>query len=71
MSLASSTDSTRNGLATATMPASLDTPTADERWEPWQARCAAHDRAVRRKLAIAAPIVGAVAAALLFALAVR
>ena len=29
----------------------------DERWAAWQAKGAAHDRAVRRKLALAAPIV--------------
>ena len=34
----------------------------DERWAAWQARGAAHDRAVRRKTVIAAPIVIAVAA---------
>ena len=34
----------------------------DERWAAWQARGAAHDRAVRRKMAIAAPIVLTVAA---------
>jgi hypothetical protein len=34
----------------------------DARWAAWQARGAAHDRAVRRKMAIAAPIVIAVAA---------
>ena len=28
----------------------------DERWAAWRAKGAAHDRAVRRKLAIAAPI---------------
>jgi small-conductance mechanosensitive channel len=40
----------------------------DERWEAWQAKGAAHDRAVRRKLAIAAPIVAIVVAAILYAL---
>ena len=34
----------------------------DQRWAAWQAKGAAHDRAVRRKMAIAAPIVIAVAA---------
>ena len=29
----------------------------DERWAAWQAKGAAHDRAVRRKMALAAPIV--------------
>jgi hypothetical protein len=42
----------------------------DERWAAWRAKSAAHDRAVRRKMAIAAPIViavGAVVAYLLLA----
>ena len=34
----------------------------DERWAAWQAKGAAHDRAVRRKMAIAAPVAIAVAA---------
>jgi hypothetical protein len=29
----------------------------DERWAAWQAKGAAHDRAVRRRMAIALPIV--------------
>ena len=29
----------------------------DERWTAWQAKGVAHDRAVRRKMAIAAPVV--------------
>jgi hypothetical protein len=28
----------------------------DQRWAAWQAKGAAHDRAVRRKMAVAAPI---------------
>lgn len=42
----------------------------EERWAAWQARGAAHDRAVRRKVAIAIPVV-AVAAAILYALLLR
>jgi hypothetical protein len=34
----------------------------DERWTAWQAKGAAHDGAVRRKMAIAAPILIVVAA---------
>ena len=34
----------------------------DGRWAAWQAKGAAHDRAVRRKMAVAAPILIAVAA---------
>jgi hypothetical protein len=41
--------------------------TFDERWAAWQARGAAHERAVRRRVAIAAPLL-AVAAAILYAL---
>jgi hypothetical protein len=33
-----------------------DSATGDERWAAWQAKGAAHDRAVRRRMAIAAPI---------------
>jgi hypothetical protein len=40
------------------------TSTFEERWAAWQARGAAHDRAVRRKTAIAAPILVAIAAVL-------
>ena len=36
----------------------------DQRWAAWQTKGAAHDRAVRRKMVIAAPIVIAVAAVL-------
>jgi hypothetical protein len=43
----------------------------DERWDAWQAKGVAHDRAVRRKLAIAAPVVAIVAAAILYALVIR
>ena len=49
-------------------PASLS---VDERWDAWQAKGAAHDRAVRRKLAIAAPFVAIVAAAIVYALVIR
>jgi hypothetical protein len=52
----------------AVPPASLS---FDERWEAWQAKGAAHDRAVRRKLAIAAPLVAIVAAAIFYALLSR
>jgi hypothetical protein len=39
--------------------------TFDERWAAWRAKGVAHDRAVRRKIAIAAPIVIIVAALLI------
>ena len=39
----------------------------DERWAAWQAKGAAHDRAFRRKMTVAAPIL-IVAALVLYAL---
>ena len=42
--------------------------TFDERWAAWQAKGAAHDRAFRRKLAVAAPIVIIIVAIIVFAL---
>jgi hypothetical protein len=46
------------------------TTSFDERWAAWLARGAAHDRAVRRKIAIAAPIL-AVMVAVLYVLLIR
>jgi hypothetical protein len=43
----------------------------DERWEAWQAKGEAHDRAVHRKLAIAAPFVALAASAIFYALVLR
>jgi hypothetical protein len=40
----------------------------DERWAAWVAKGAARDRAFRRKLAVAAPIVIIVVAIIVFAL---
>jgi small-conductance mechanosensitive channel len=40
----------------------------DERWAAWQAKGAAQDRVVRRKLAIAAPILLIVVAVVFYAL---
>ncbi len=48
-----------------------DSATFDERWAAWQAKGAAHDRAVRRKMAIAAPILLVVVAVVLYALVGR
>ena len=45
-----------------------DSATFDERWAAWQAKGAAHDRALRRKMAIAAPILIVVVAIVLYAL---
>jgi len=44
---------------------------SEERWAAWQAKGVAHERAVRRKLAFAAPIVILVAAVIVYALAGR
>ena len=48
-----------------------DLLTSEERWNAWQAKGLANDRAFQRKLAIAAPIAAVIAAAVLYALAVR
>ena len=40
----------------------------EERWAAWQARGAAHDRAVRRKITVAAPILLVVAVAVFYVL---
>jgi hypothetical protein len=52
----------------AESPNNLEVQSFDQRWAAWQARGAAHDRAVRRKMAIAAPILIVVAAAVIYAL---
>jgi hypothetical protein len=44
------------------------TASFDARWAAWQTKGAAHDRAVRQKAAIAAPILFIVAAAVVYAL---
>ncbi len=51
-------------VATATSEAS----DFDKRWAAWRARGAAHDRAVRRKMAIVAPMLIVVLAALIYML---
>lgn len=40
----------------------------DERWAAWQAKGAAHDRAVRRKMAIVVPVLLLLAAVVIYAL---
>ena len=53
----------------ATLTPALElTPSFDVRWAAWEAKGAAHDRAVRRKAAIAAPILVMVGAVLLYLL---
>jgi len=67
------------GIDVPTVVAPPDTPTStlvtesatfDERWAAWQAKGATHDRAVRRKIAIAAPILVVVVAIVMYALLV-
>ena len=58
-------------LATAVATIQAPSPSFDERWEAWQAKGEAHDRAVRRNLAIAAPFVAVAAGAILYALVLR
>jgi hypothetical protein len=53
----------------ASMPEPVS-PSEGERWAAWRARGADHDRAVGRKLAIAAPIL-VTAAAVLYAVLAR
>ena len=48
-----------------TAPASAD---FEQRWAAWQARGAAHDRAVRQKATVVAPILIIVAAVIFYAL---
>jgi hypothetical protein len=50
------------------IPVPLTGTTFEERWAAWEAKGAAHDRALRRKLALAAPIAIVVVAITLFAL---
>jgi hypothetical protein len=45
-----------------------DRSTHEQRWAAWQAKGAAHDRSVRFKMAIAAPIVALVFLALFYTL---
>ena len=54
-----------------TSTAVLQSATFDERWAAWQAKGDAHDRAVRRKMVLAAPILIVVIAVILYALVGR
>jgi hypothetical protein len=45
----------------ATTTAVPETASFEKRWAAWQAKGAAHDRAVRRKMAVAAPVLIAAA----------
>ncbi|HXW06459.1 MAG TPA: hypothetical protein VD833_14580 [Vicinamibacterales bacterium] len=66
MAIAVPTVAARPG--TPPFPPVTESTTFDQRWAAWQAKGAAHDRAVRRKMAIAAPVVLVVAAVVLYAL---
>ena len=66
--------STASGHSVSTAAATLPPPVMpsfDERWAAWQARGAAHDRAVRRRFGIATPVMALLAAAILYALVGR
>ncbi|HET9362874.1 MAG TPA: hypothetical protein VFO58_24155 [Vicinamibacterales bacterium] len=52
----------------AVSTAVLEAASVDERWAAWQAKGAAHDRAFRRKIAVAAPILIVVAAVVMYVL---
>ena len=52
----------------ATSTAVTESASFDQRWAAWQAKGAAHDRAVRRKMAVTAPILTLVAAGVMYAL---
>jgi hypothetical protein len=45
--------------------------TFEDRWAAWRAKGIAHDRAVRRKMAIAAPLVLVAGALVMFAVLAR
>lgn len=49
-------------VSTPSVPTPVAVTSFEERWTAWQARGAAHDRAVRRKITIAVPSLLAVAA---------
>ena len=53
---------------TPTSASVTESATFDERWAAWQAKGAAHDRAVRQKMSIAAPILLVVVAVVMYAL---
>lgn len=44
---------------------------SEERWGAWQARGVAHDRAVRRRMMFALPILGTVGAVIYFLVLLR
>ena len=48
-----------------------ETTSFDERWAAWQAKGAAQDRAFRRKMTVAAPILIVVAAVVIYVLVGR
>jgi len=46
----------------------LEAMSVDERWAAWQAKGTAHDRAVRRKIAVAAPLLIVLLAVVIYVL---
>jgi len=55
-------------LSTTMSTAGRESPGFDERWSAWQAKGAAHERAVRQKMTFAAPILLLVVALVAYAL---
>lgn len=57
------------GAAAEALPstATPEASSSDERWAAWRSRGIAHDRAVRRKLTLAAPVLLVAAAVVLYA----
>jgi hypothetical protein len=53
-----------DGLKDAALVQPPVTASFEERWAAWRSRGAAHDREVRRRMAMAAPVLVAVAAIL-------
>lgn len=47
---------TENAAVVGVLPVAPVTSTSEERWAAWLAKGYAHDRAVRRRMAIALPI---------------
>jgi small-conductance mechanosensitive channel len=54
--------------AAALSPAVPAAASFEEKWAAWQAKGVAHDRAVRRKMTVAAPILIVVAAVVMYML---
>ena len=69
--MSTESSSAAGGTPAPVMIAAAASSSFEERWQAWQAKGVAHDRAVRRKLAVAIPLLAATAAALFYLLAGR